>query len=245
MKQNIIILSIYGAGFLLLNAVIVLLVVLNPDLITNEEAFTQLGITSNSLFYFTIFLTLILVFRKYLGEQLKDFFVRWKKTVPVVVIGILLIYLFIMVIGILFTLLGVDSTAQNQDQINAMLESASPFQLFMLLAFITVLAPVVEEIVFRKGVYGIVGTISMKLIKHKDAFIDTKKAHTIASVIAIIISSLLFGAIHSLDVFILLYATLGSALAIVYFMSNKNIYTSILVHMIYNTISIVITLLFL
>jgi membrane protease YdiL (CAAX protease family) len=110
-----------------------------------------------------------------------------------------------------------------------------------MIIFITVLAPIVEEIVFRKGVYGIVGKISQNFLNNRD--MDPKKSHLIANIIAIAISSLIFGAIHAVDVYILIYAGLGVALGTVYYMSNKNVFAAICVHILYNSISIILTLL--
>jgi len=241
MKQNVFIVSTYVLGFILLNIGVAGYIILNPDILDNEALFTQISITANTLFYFATALIITILFRKYILEQLKDFTGRIKQMLAIVTTGLVGIYLISFVLGIILTLLGVTEEAANQQSIIDMLEASTPLQFALMIIFITVLAPIVEEIVFRKGVYGIVGKISQNFLNNRD--MDPKKSHLIANIIAIAISSLIFGAIHAVDVYILIYAGLGVALGTDYYMSNKNVFAAICVHILYNSISIILTLL--
>lgn len=243
MKQNVLIVSIYTLGFILLNMIVIAIVTLNPSLISNEEQFLEISINANIAFYFVTSIILGIVFRKYIVAQFKSFKNNFIKYTVTIFLGIVGIYGAAIVIGLFFQMIGVSDNADNQQSILEMIEASTPIQLVLIVAFITVLAPVVEELVFRKGIYGIIGKLSTDFMAKFDIAVDVKKRHLMANIIAIIFSSFAFGLIHATDVYILLYGGLGIVLGIVYFMTNKNVMSSIAVHMIYNTISLLVTIL--
>lgn len=147
--------------------------------------------------------------------------------------GIGVLYLFAtnifvnVIVIILQSLFGIPSEiSANQLSINRML--SSEFAILMIITAV-ILAPIVEEFVFRKAIFG--------LIK------NTKTA--------LIISSLIFGAIHIttelLEGDILLALTSGLSyigggfiLGLIYIQNKKNIHINILVHMVYNLIGILL-----
>lgn len=132
-----------------------------------------------------------------------------------------------------YSLLGIDNflnvTSDNQTGIEAMMRTSGAIPMFISAAL---LGPICEELVFRK------------------AFFDMIKKPEIA----LIVSSVLFGLIHVitsfgnynlLELFLMLcpYIASGIALGYVYIRSNQNIVVPILVHIISNTISLVMILL--
>ena len=242
MKQNVKIVSTYLIGFIGLNLIMILLIASIPGLLDDQELFTQYSIYANVSFYFITAAVLIIMFRTYLKEQIKDYISRIKFMGLVVAGGVVSIYIAAMIAGIVLTLLGVEQEAANQQGILDMIEASSTIQLILIITFITVLAPIVEELVFRKGVYGLVGKFTMNLLSKPDNEENKKQAHLIANIVAIVVSSFVFGAIHATDAYILLYAGLGMVLGTVYFISNKNIIAPMVVHVLYNTVSIVLTL---
>ena len=242
MKQNVKIVSTYLIGFIGLNLIMILLIAGIPGLLDDQELFTQYSIYANVSFYFITAAVLIIMFRTYLKEQIKDYISRIKFMGLVVAGGVVSIYIAAMIAGIVLTLLGVEQEAANQQGILDMIEASSTIQLILIITFITVLAPIVEELVFRKGVYGLVGKFTMNLLAKPDNEENKKQAHLIANIVAIVVSSFVFGAIHATDAYILLYAGLGMVLGTVYFISNKNIIAPMVVHVLYNTVSIVLTL---
>ena len=242
MKQNVKIVSTYLIGFIGLNLIMILLIAGIPGLLDDQELFTQYSIYANVSFYFITAAVLIIMFRTYLKEQIKDYISRIKFMGLVVAGGVVSIYIAAMIAGIVLTLLGVEQEAANQQGILDMIEASSTIQLILIITFITVLAPIVEELVFRKGVYGLVGKFTMNLLSKPDNEENKKQAHLIANIVAIVVSSFVFGAIHATDAYILLYAGLGMVLGTVYFISNKNIIAPMVVHVLYNTVSIVLTL---
>lgn len=245
MKLNISIVATYLAGFVLLNIALAAIIFATPGAIDDPDLILQYSIYGNILFYLVVTFLIVFLFRKYMFEQFKDFFNRMPKTILLGFIGVGVIYFIVIIMGIILTLLGVSDQADNQASLIEMLEAASPFQFAMLITFITVLAPVTEELVFRKGIYGIVGIVTTNYLNKFDGKFTKKKIHLIANIIAILISGIIFGAIHATDIYLLVYGGLGVALGLVYFLSDKNIIVPIITHIVYNTISVVLTLFFL
>jgi membrane protease YdiL (CAAX protease family) len=120
------------------------------------------------------------------------------------------------------------STPVNQKAILDMLSSDG--LVFTLLSAI-IIGPIVEELIFRKAIFG--------LIKHK--------------YVALVVSSVIFGFIHvSSESSILVslyqvipYVSLGFVFGYLYLKHEKNIMIPIIVHMLSNFISIILTLFFL
>lgn len=147
---------------------------------------------------------------------------------------------------ILFGILGITARkgeASNQEAITSMFNS-SPLAIVILFLTIVIMAPIVEELIFRKGIF--------TLIK------DPK--------LAIIISSLIFGGLHVISptistiglwlsgeanyldvilefVYIIQYSLMGLGFSIAYVKSNKNVSTTIFSHMLNNGISFAMLLL--
>lgn len=242
MKQNISIVATYGIGFVLLNMGVLLYAVIRPEIIVDEELFTQVSIFANIAFYFVTATVLIILFRKYFFEQVRDFLNRLPRIGLIIILGLVGIYTISTMLAVILSLIGVVDEAANQQSILDMIDASGPLQLIMIISFITILAPVVEELVFRKGVYGIIGLLTMNSIMKHNLEQDQKKPLLISNIVAIAISSLAFGAIHAFDWYLLLYGGLGAVLGTVYYLSNKNIFASIGVHILYNSISIIITL---
>lgn len=128
-----------------------------------------------------------------------------------------------MISNILINTLFKLGQAENEQLVQGMI---TDFPLVMLLNA-GVIAPIIEEIVFRKTF--------RDTIKGKWAFILT--------------SSLVFGFMHVLVatsliemIFIIPYTLLGMAFAYMYY-DTDSIYTSILAHILHNTILILISIL--
>lgn len=242
LRRNVLIVLTYIAGFIVSNIGLGIYIAFTPLMSDSEEYFNQVATNFTASFYFVMALLLLILFRKYITEQIKDFIKRYKHILLSVISGIALIYALVFIISIIISLLGITSEADNQQSILDMIASSNTYQLILIILFVTVLAPIVEELVFRKGIYGIVGILTTRFLINDSPTQNKKKVLIIANVVAIVISSLAFGAVHATDVYLFLYGGLGLALGTVYYLSGKNVFSSILVHMVYNTISIVVTL---
>ena len=114
-------------------------------------------------------------------------------------------------------------TSVNQEAINQTL--TSPLAPLMIIATV-IGAPVVEELVFRKGFFSV--------IKNKW--------------VALVVSSLMFSLMHVLGettlagfiINLVVYGSMGAAFGFIYIYNKKNIYPVILVHALSNLIAVVI-----
>jgi len=105
----------------------------------------------------------------------------------------------------------------NQDEIEALFDSLK----IPTLLFTVLMAPVVEELIFR---------YSFKTFIKND-------------ILFVILSGLIFGVLHSIGIALLLYAYIGVSLAIVYLRTNKNIASTITIHMLNNVFAALLLLL--
>ncbi|GAA0431980.1 CPBP family intramembrane metalloprotease [Lentibacillus halophilus] len=112
-------------------------------------------------------------------------------------------------------LFGVDPTSQNTEMIMDITRSVPVFA-----AITTIIAPILEEIVFRKIIFG-------ELYKRMNFFI------------AAVLSALIFSVIHMELAHTLVYASMGFVFAFVY-VKTKRIIVPIIVHMAMNSISVLV-----
>ena len=104
----------------------------------------------------------------------------------------------------------------NQDQI---IDLISSYKILMIL-LCAILIPFTEEVVFRYSLGS--------LIKNKVVFV--------------IVSSILFGIMHGIELATLLYIFIGAIYAIIYIKTDKNIIASTIAHVINNIIGIILIL---
>lgn len=118
-------------------------------------------------------------------------------------------------VSIEINILGIKSTSQNTE---LLMEITRAIPLFLIITVF--IAPVLEEIIFRKIIFGV-------LYKHTNFFI------------AGIISALIFGIIHQEPKHLLIYASMGFVLAYVY-VKTKRIIVPIIVHIVLNSITVIL-----
>ena len=143
-----------------------------------------------------------------------------KTTILEILIGCFIVYGAMLVGSRITMLLGGETNSENQNNIEELLRSSSSF---LLIPVLGVIGPVVEELVFRGALQGSLAKLKMP------------------KVLSVIIAATLFGFIHVMEAgdYIQLPAYLfgGLAFGFIYFKS-ENIYVSISVHIIYNSVSI-------
>lgn len=144
-------------------------------------------------------------------KRIKTDFLRLSKKDILWSIVILIIILGLnILISSLFETFNIN--VSNQNSLNDIfLQYKIPSCLYIIL-----FAPLAEELVFRYSIE----TISKN------------------NTIFLIVSSLIFGIMHGVEIATILYIILGFGFGYLYLKTNKNITASILVHMINNTISI-------
>lgn len=175
------------------------------------------GIQNLSQFIGSIILAIIMiiVFAKSLGQDFQRFKSEWKSTVPMIFLGFVIIYLVNWALELIYRLFGISGTSQNQDLILKALDSSTG--VFMLLS-VMLLAPFVEEILFRKILYGVV----------QDKF-------KLRPLIAIVISAVIFAALHAVDLFFFQYLPMALVLCTSYSLSKNNILVPIGIHFLNNS----------
>jgi len=166
-----------------------------------------------------IFISLLVVYRKVLLNDMKLFGKYWVKYLAIVVQGFLLLLLFATVGGMITGLFDVDMAA-NQEAANA------TFREMPLLAglYIALTGPIIEELVFRRAIQG--------AVKNR--------------VLYYLLASIIFGVLHTVIEFsfptsfahLPSYALMGFGFAYIYRWS-KNICCPIIVHVIWNSLGVI------
>lgn len=188
----------------------------DPGILSDADALSLFNSIINLFFYGSVLVVFLLVFKHYFNNQIKDCLNRKEKVLKIVVIGFFLMFAASIVANTILMLLGVTDTSQNQASLDEF-SNGTLFEKISLFVFAVLLAPIVEELVFRKAVYGIFERYNY--------------------IIAIIISALFFGFMHVSGgdyIQIIYYASLGGILGLLYHYSNNNIIVPMVVHLCFN-----------
>ena len=231
-KMNLSIVLIYVTIMIFITIIQVILIRVYPEILTNEVLFTTFSSIANLVLYSLLFLVFVILFKKYFIEQLIDLNTRKAQILFILVVGFLTMIGVSVLSSIILQAIGVTEPSENQEALD-MLIDGSMFDKISLFIFAVLLAPVVEEFVFRKA---ILNMFHFEL-GYEDGGIGSKFRKIILASFAIIISSLAFGFIHVAGgdfVQIIYYAFLGIVLGILYIVSKKNIYVPIFVHFLIN-----------
>lgn len=184
--------------------------------------------TANLVMYLIIFIVLFCTGFKVIKE---DFITLREKSAKVafwIPVGLIVTYVIYFTVAICLTPYLTDQS-ENQQSINQIL-SSSPTNALMMIICATIIGPFVEEFIFRHALF--------KIIK-VDFF-------------AIIISSILFGLLHTIDsgyetqqliLQTLPYCAFGFGIAATYSCSKHNLWVTTIIHMFINTVSMFLTLL--
>lgn len=176
--------------------------------------------------YIPLLIVIIIFLRKECVEDFISFKKNIKKNLLWVLIGIGFMYASIIIINVIYNIIGITGESNNESIIGLLLDS--PGVVLMVIS-VVLLAPITEEIIFRKLLFG---TAEI-----------TFKFHP---VVAIIFSCLVFSFIHVTDLeslkYIFQYIALALPICVVYHYSGNNIYVTIIMHIINNLISVIATL---
>lgn len=223
---NLKIVLTYIFSFLALNLVILIFLGVFPDVIEDETRLNNILVGLNLLWYVGLLIALVIIARIYLFvNQWAYFKSNPRRSFSLIVVGLVGVFLVSILVNLIFAWLGIELDPQNQEALEALMQ-AGPWAVAGLVVFAGFLAPITEEIVFRKGVYGMVH-------------------HKYGNVAAIIINSFFFGLVHVLGdivtdfssiINIVPYFALGLFISYIYYRSAKIIYVPIIIHMAYNLI---------
>ena len=162
-----------------------------------------------------------------LKKYLKEFKKNFKLSFSYYIVGFIIMIISNNIISIFFS----EATASNEQAVRSLIDL---YPLYMLFS-VSIYAPFVEELVFRKSIKDIVL-----------AFGDNK----ITKYLYIIISGLIFSSLHVLGttssfldyLYIIPYLALGISFAALYYKTD-NIFTTITMHSLHNTIAILLYIL--
>lgn len=177
---------------------------------------------ANILFYLILLLILYIIERKELKKHLFNFKKNYKKYIVIILKWVFIGFLLMMASNYIIGLF-VDSIPNNE-LTNRMLVKRSPI---LSLIYLLIIAPIIEELVFRFGFREI-----------KNYYLYT------------IITSLLFASLHIFSIshithlfYIIPYFFIGYALANIYY-KCQNYFTSTIGHIIHNLLCVIIILVF-
>lgn len=234
MRRNIVIIALYIFGMFVAIAPYLLL-----DKLLNLEDPYQ--ITAFIVTYASIAVVLgYFIFIK-LKNDFRPFFNRFWKNVGIIGVIVVLSFSLSFIANLITQLLGITDEAVNQGGLISMLKYASTGELITLIILFCVLVPIIEELVFRKALYGLIKEIVQKFtVKFKPEW-DVERVTKFVSISAIVLSGLIFGLIHVSGDYIYLihYGGAGIILASSYYISKENIYVPLTAHIIQNTIGVV------
>lgn len=219
-KQNInkiIVLIIYVVMFYVVGE---LIPIIFGDYVQTQSQAILFTVINNAIIYITLIVSCLILLNK---EIITDFKKLEKQNAVKVFLtclaGVGLVYAGNIVGSILTSIFGGTGSSANQEALEKIL--FSPYG-FLMIVFIVVVGPIVEELVFRKSMHEILRSLKLP------------------TWLVLGISSVLFGLIHVISAgdfvevfpYILMGVTIGSLE-----IKTKNIYPSIFVHIFINALS--------
>lgn len=215
--------------------------------IYNEKVFEHMSNILNVILQVVIYLMIlaaaIIICRKMFINDLKKFRPKYLANAAM---GFGLVYAGSMVGQILLTVLGVTNfkgEATNQEAINAMF-SQGPLAILALFLVTVIIAPIVEEIVFRKCIFNLFSDRKMGLYVSTIAF---GLLHVVSPIMVAVVGWI-SGEAAFIDIvlelmYLIPYSLMGLGMGIAYMKSNNNILAPILTHTANNLVSFIISLL--
>lgn len=201
---------------------------LDPTAVSSDALTSQLSpmiIWSTILSGVGTAILAIVLYWRLLKEQVRDFGKNWKKFAIIIVLG----YVLIFGIETVFSYLVNIETSANQIALEEMFANATMLQLIGLQILVVITAPIVEEFLFRKVMFG------------------SYKHNKIAAPIMFVLSSVMFGLFHyGFDgqfIVLIPYMIMGAVMAAAYWKTD-NILVPIGIHFTNNAIGTIVILIF-
>ena len=199
----------------------IILLLLNIDINTLNDTTIYIITLINDILFLTI---LISIYYKSIKKNLFQYFKYNLKENLKTSISYWLIGLGIMVVSNLFIAIIMNGQlADNEETVRNMIDIAPLYMLFQLAIY----APISEELIFRRSI--------------RDIF-DNKWLYAL-------VSGLIFGGLHVISsitnltslLYLIPYCSLGIVFALLYYKTN-NIFSSITVHALHNTLALILYL---
>lgn len=187
-----------------------------------SEAFFVKSMLAESASKILLIVFFLFVFFKELKENVTRAIKEWAPNLVYIIGGIIIMFILLNVLTRVYQFFGIEGDSQNQDiLIQATNSSIRPFMFFMIVIF----APFVEEIIFRKLLFGF-----------------CEKTLKLSKWWAFAISTFVFAAIHVIAdvdsyIFIFQYLVLSGIISLSYVLSRKNIIVPMGIHFLNNLLS--------
>ena len=204
-----------------------------------ESAANIVNILTQIFTYIALFVCAFLILFKDVKNDTLRMTKNFKRVILTALIGFAAMYAVNIVLNIFYQIIHLQGDSQNQETIESMFHQ-SPIALKIIYAVVvSLLAPIVEELIFRKSLFGV-----FKKLKIKKIFI-------------VLITGAIFGLMHISTAIItyaiqgdygligpellygLNYISMGIIFGFVYYYAEENIYSSLILHIINNVISVI------
>lgn len=201
------------------------------------------GSMTNFSVYLVGLVIILLLAKPYLLQDLESSRNNTKKFFVFIGQGILIYYVGNVIGNILTELLGITGDSENQKTIVALLQSK---YVAIVLLTTVILAPLIEEIVFRKALFDLLSkktkmnSITIIVVSG----ISFAMIHFVMAILDILLSEQGLGALLSELIYIVPYFISGLVLGYIYEKSERNILVPITIHMLNNILSAILILFF-
>lgn len=164
---------------------------------------------------FLLAIIMIVFLRKSFAWDWKRFKSEWKSNVLTIIFGFVIIYVLNIIMVMIYNLLQIPGDSTNQQIIEAAINSNTGIYMFLS---VLLLAPFIEEIIFRKLLFGTV-----------------EEKFRLRPIFAILISGVIFAGMHATDIFFFQYFPMALVLCVTYALSKNNIFVAIGIHFLNNS----------
>ena len=213
------------------------------SVLSDSPAYYDMLTWSNFLTYVVCLGPVLLLTLKYIIKDFKTAFKDVKGTLLLILMGIGIMYAASIIATVIVELLTLNldasGSSENQEVIEALI-SSSPTNALLMVITTVLLAPVLEEIIFRKCLFGVFKNKTLLTIAI--SAIVFAGIHVVPACIGIALDILMQGGSTLTDLYIeaiYIISYLGQAIAMsyIYHRSNHNIVPSIIIHIFNNVVA--------
>ncbi|MGI6676587.1 MAG: CPBP family intramembrane glutamic endopeptidase [Bacilli bacterium] len=201
----------------------------NDDIINRSNTPAEFASTTIDIFAIAQFIgtaliavLIVVLLWRMLASDFKEFKNNFWYNILTIFLWFVVIYAMSYGVTVLFDLLKIEGMAENETFVRKMLNSRYGF---LMVLSTTLLAPFVEEMIFRKFLIGFF-----------------EKTLKIPLIVSAILAAIIFGLAHDHSVFLLAYLPLALAISLSYAFSNRNVWIPIGVHFLNNLIAAIAVL---
>lgn len=190
------------------------------------DKFTERNWNVLNISQFVSQLILLIIMLIFLGKSIinnfEDFKKDWKYNILLIVLGFALLTIISAQLNLFYISLGITGSPENQDLLEYSMGASSGI---LMILSVAILAPLVEELLFRKLLYGVV-----------------EEKFKLSKIFAVLVSAVIFAALHAVDIFFFQYFVMAIFLCGSYVLSKNNIVVPIGIHFLNNLLAVIVFL---